>query len=202
MNHKTLPTHYRYAATLDFMRDRRQMLAILKLSAILIMLPLILGLILSFCVSGASVSTCWRFMFARWWRWPVLILALIAYIPLHELTHGIAMYALSGVRPTYGLSLPYAYAGSTEWFDRRSHICTALMPVILWGIVFEALWIMLPGEWFWFFRILQISNLSGSAGDIYCVWALSHMDGDILIQDTGVRMRVFKYRPPTEESKP
>ena len=120
--------------------------------------------------------------------------ACVAYIPLHELTHGAVMLALSGVMPTFGLKLPYAYAGSTVWFDRKSHIITALAPVVVWGVIASQLLIAaLPGEWFWPLWIVQISNLSGSAGDIYCVWYLMRMEGDLLIQDTGVRMRVMRY---------
>ena len=60
--------------------------------------------------------------------------------------------------------------------------------------------LILPREWFWFIWILQVSNLSGSAGDIYCVWFLARMEGDLLIQDTGVRMRIFiRNAPPIED---
>ena len=196
MNYKILPKNYRYAGTMDFLRNRKQMRAVLRLSLALVVLPAVCGVIV------APIGDAWRFMLGRWWRWPALIAALVAYIPLHELTHGVVMYALSGVRPTYGLRLPYAYAGSTVWFDRRSHVITALAPVVLWGISFGALGLALPREWWWFLLILQISNLSGSAGDLYCAWFLARMEGDLLIQDTGVRMRIFKYNPPAEESNP
>ena len=102
------------------------------------------------------------------------------------------MFVLSGVRPTYGLKLPYAYAGSTVWFDKKSHIITALAPVVLWGIVLQYAIARLPQAWFWPLWIIQISNLSGSAGDLYTVWALARMKGDLLIQDTGVRMRIMR----------
>ena len=102
------------------------------------------------------------------------------------------MWALSGVKPSYGLKLPYAYTGSTVWFDRRSHGVTALAPVVVWGAVLQALIALLPPEWFWPLWLVQLSNLSGSAGDIYCVWTLMRMDGELLIQDTGTRMRIMR----------
>ena len=138
-------------------------------------------------------------MLARWYRWPGLIAALLLYIPLHELTHGAVMFALSGVLPKYGLKLPYAYCGSTVWFDRKSHIITALAPVVFWGIGLQVAIALSPREWFWPLWVLQISNLSGSAGDMWCVWELLRMKGDLLIQDTGVRMRVM--RKTTVEDK-
>ena len=196
MNYATLPKGYRYAGTLDFMRNRKQMKAMLALSLALVALPVLGGLL------AAPVGPSWRLMVSRWYMWPCLGLALVAYIPLHELVPGISMFALSGVKPVYGLKLPYAYAGSTAWFDRRSHIITALAPVVLWGAALQLAIARLPGPWFWPLWILQISNLSGSAGDIYTAWALARMEGDLLIQDTGVRMRIMRRATNDTERSP
>ena len=187
MNHRTLPKGYRYAGTLDFMRNRAQLKAVVILSLALIAVSTLAGLLI------APVELSWRLMASQWVLWPALFAALILYIPLHELTHGVAMFALSGVKPKYGLKLPYAYCGSTAWFDRKSHVITALAPVVLWGVGLLVAALRVPREWFWFFWVVQISNLSGSAGDIVCVWLLLRMKGDLLIQDTGVRMRIMKY---------
>jgi len=194
VNYRTLPPGYRYAGTLDFMRNRRHVKAMLILSLALIVGPVIVGLL------TVPVEPSWRLMASRWTMWPCLGLALIAYIPLHELVHGISMYALSGVKPVYGLKLPYAYAGSTAWFDKKSHIITALAPVVFWGATLQIAIARLPGEWFWPLWIVQISNLSGSAGDIYTAWFLARMQGDLLIQDTGVRMRIMKRVTDKERS--
>ena len=186
MNYKALPPGYVYAGNLDFMRNRRQMKAVVILSLALVVAPIIGGLL---C---APLSPGWRLLASRWYGWLLLAAAFFLYIPLHELTHGLVMFLLSGVPPRYGLKLPYAYAGSDVWFDRRSHIITALAPVAVWGAALQIAIARLPGAWFWPLWILQISNLSGSAGDIYCVWKLIRMKGDILIQDDGVRMRIVR----------
>ena len=193
MNYRELPKGYRYAGTMDFTRNKKQVVALLKVGVALTAIPAVLGVAVSFLRPHVMV-------FARDWRmWLWMALMLIAYIPLHELTHGAVMFALSGVKPTYGFKLPYAWAGSTVWFDRRSHVITALAPVVVWGVILQVLIFALPEKWFWPLWIIQISNLSGSAGDIYCAWALLKMDGDLLIQDTGVRMRIVK-RYVTEEN--
>ena len=190
MNCKTLPKGYRYAGTMDFTRNRKQIAAVFKMALALVLIPMVLGI---FWRMNRFRSTPPELPFSQtWYVWPAMLGMLIVYIPLHELTHGAVMYALSGVMPSFGLKLPYAYCGSTVWFDRRSHILTALAPVILWGIVLQILIAVLPREWFWPLWITQISNLSGSAGDIYCVWYLKHMAGDLLIQDTGTRMRIMR----------
>ena len=189
MNHRTLPPGYRFTSTLDFMRNRRQITAVVKLALILTVAPALVGLLF------APLGPSWQLMLSRWYMWPGLLLALVLYIPLHELTHGAAMLQLSGVKPTFGIRLPYAYCGSPVWFDRKSHILTALAPIALWGVALMISAILAPRAWFWPIWIVQISNMSGSAGDVYCAWKLARMDGDLLIQDTGVRMRIARKDP-------
>ena len=61
----------------------------------------------------------------------VLLVNMVLYLVLHELVHGICMRAFSGIRPHYGFTGLYAYAGSTAYFGEkavyrhrpRSHRC-------------------------------------------------------------------------------
>jgi hypothetical protein len=70
--------------------------------------------------------------------------------------------------------------------------------VAVWGAALQIAITKLPQAWFWPLWIIQISNLSGSAGDLYTAWALARMKGDLLIQDTGVRMRIMRRTIDTE----
>ena len=192
MNYPRLPKGYRYAGAMDFVRTRKQMYIVSFLS---------LGLILVMTVSGLllrPIGPTWAMLRPRWWLWLLWGAMMLIYIPLHELTHGVLMHALSGVRPKYGFRFAYAYAGSTVWFDRGSHILIALAPVVLWGVVFQVLCHTLARPWFWIFWTLQISNVSGSAGDLYCAFYLARMRGDLLIQDTGTRMRIMRRQEGAE----
>ena len=195
MNYRTLPRGYRFAGTMDFNRNRAQIVAVLKLALALLLIPLAVGLV------WHPPKPSWRGFIEGWPLWTAMIAMLAAYIPLHELTHGLSMYMLSGVRPNYGLRLPYAWCGSTVWFDRKSHVITALAPLVVWGVILQALIFLLPDRWFWPLWAVQLSNLSGSAGDIYCAWFLMRMEGDLLIQDTGTRMRIMRRYAPTEPSR-
>ncbi len=66
----------------------------------------------------------------------------------------------------------------------------------MWGVTLFILERRLPNEWFWALYIVQISNVSGSMGDVYTVWKLVHMPSDIIVRDTGTLMTI--YRPKTE----
>lgn len=192
MNHRALPAGYRQIDRIDLVKNRRQMLIVnigaLAISAVLVLAGLALRPFAPF----------WEFMRGSWWVTPALALAYIAYITLHELTHGIVMRLKSGVKPKYGFNGLYAYAGGKAYFDRPSYILVALAPVIVWGAVFALLGVLLPEKWFWFFHILQIGNVSGAAGDIYCTCFVLKKTSDILILDSGTDMQIFAPLPQEE----
>ena len=195
MNHQTYPKGYRQVGVMDFTRDRKLLMLVNGLALAVVAVMLAAGLI------AHPLSDARPFWRGHWWLWPLLAALYLAYIPLHELTHGVLMRLLSGVRPKYGFRLCYAYAGSTVYFDRHSHVLIALAPLILWGAVLFALEKCLSAEWFWLIYILQMTNISGSMGDVYCVLALLRQPKNILIQDTGTRMRILAPRPVSEEPK-
>ena len=185
MNYKRLPRGYRLFETIDFVRSRRQLLIVNGLSLALAAATIFFGALYS------PMDVVWRNYLDAWWILPITALLQVLYILAHELTHGVAMFALTGVKPKYGVKPPYAYCGSTAWLDKRSHDNTALLPAVVWGVVFGVLVQRVPSLWYWPIWTLQISNISGSAGDFYCVVHTFRMPKKILVQDTGVRMRVF-----------
>ena len=193
MNAPTLPEGYRQIEELDFVKSRRDWV-IVNASAVAIMIALAL-----FGLAIAPIGPAWRFLEAHLWTWFLLAAMCVGYIYLHELTHGVCMKRLSGVKPSYGFKFGYAYAGSDVYFDRNSHRLIALAPVALWGAVLAVVCAAVPKECFWMFYIVQIANVSGAAGDIYCAIHLSRLPEDILIQDTGTRMRVFAPAARGEE---
>lgn len=195
MNVRALPKGYRQIETLDFVRNRKQLMIVNVSALVIACIMVAAGLIVR------PVRVCWEAMTHDWWMFFVLAVGSFAYIVLHELTHGLLMHALSGVKPSYGFKLCYAYAGSRVYFDRRSHSIIALAPLLVWGAVLAVLERALPPQWFWLLYIIQISNVSGSAGDVYCVLHLMRLPRELLIQDTGVRMRVFAPKPAGEETK-
>ncbi len=123
----------------------------------------------------------------------ILFIAVALYMIFHELTHAAVMkyYGASSVR--FGFTGMYAYAGSTQdYFDKYSYSRIALAPVIVWGIIFTILCLALSSEWFALAYMLQISNISGAAGDIYVVFHFRKYPADTWFRDTGVEMSVYQ----------
>ena len=121
----------------------------------------------------------------------IMVLGMVAYIPLHELVHGVYIRRFSGKRARYGFTLVYAYAASDCYFSKHDYLIIASAPVVFWGAVFLFLLILLPVGWRWVPAVWQIFNLSGAAGDIYVFWRLGKEPNSILCLDSGVRMAVF-----------
>ncbi|MBP3293454.1 MAG: DUF3267 domain-containing protein, partial [Clostridia bacterium] len=121
----------------------------------------------------------------------VLVVGVLLYLVLHELIHGVFMRHYSGQRPFYGFTGMYAYAGSNCYFGHTAYTVIALAPIVLLGIALLLLNLFGGREWFWCIYFIQITNLSGAAGDLYVTRMFSRLPPDILILDVGVRMTVY-----------
>ena len=124
-------------------------------------------------------------------RFIALIVLMIAYMLLYEITHGIAMKICGTKKVKYGFTGLYAFAGSNDYYDKKAYIFIALAPVVLWGLVIAIINPFVPLEWFWVVYFLQIINISGAAGDLFVTIKFSGFPKDILIRDYGVSMTVF-----------
>ena len=124
-------------------------------------------------------------------KFGVLAVGSIAYIILHEAVHGIAMKICGTKKIKYGFVGTAAYAGSDDYYDKKAYIFIALAPVVLWGIVLAIINFVVPREWFWVVYIIQITNMSGAAGDLYVTFKFLGFPKDILVRDSGTAMKVY-----------
>ena len=185
-NQKTLPENYKKIFEIDLVKNKKQMLFVNVTAAVVMVAMIIIGVAivpLRHLFEGNNLILLIKQL--------TLFGGYMAYIVLHELVHGIFMKHYSGVKPKYGFTLLYAYAGSTAYFNRKSYITIALAPVVIWGAVLGVLCAVLPTSWFWPVYFIQIGNISGAAGDAYVTYKMLRMPKDILVNDTGVAMTVY-----------
>ena len=121
----------------------------------------------------------------------IFMVAIIGYMVLHELVHGITMKLCGTKRVKYGFTGLYAFAGSDDYYDKKSYITIALAPIVVWGVVLAVLNCLVPLHWFWIVYFVQIVNISGAAGDLFVTVKFSKMPSDILVRDHGVGMKVY-----------
>ena len=120
----------------------------------------------------------------------------IAYLVLHELVHGLAMKICGTSKIKYGFTGMYAFAGSNDYYGKAPYIFIALAPIILWGVVLAVAAALVSPQWFWVVYLVQVTNLSGAAGDIFVTVRFSRFPSDILVKDSGVSMTVYSKNTP------
>ena len=184
----TLPEEYKEFYSIDLQKNKIMSLRVNLLSVII---AVILFVPMHFLVPISSLFVMDKGLGSYVIRFIALIVLIITYMVLHELTHGIAMKICGTKKVKYGFTGLYAFAGSNDYYDKKAYIFIALAPVGLWGLVIAIINPFVPIEWFWVVYNLQIINLSGAAGDLIVTIKFSGFPKDILIRDYGVGMTVF-----------
>ncbi|BCJ93696.1 transcriptional regulator [Anaerocolumna cellulosilytica] len=125
----------------------------------------------------------------------IVVLALyVLYIIAHELVHGVFMKKFSQIKPHYGFTGLYAFAGSDAYFNKKHYIIISLAPIVLLGAVIAIINALVPSSWFWGIYFIQAGNISGAAGDIYVTNLIRKLPADILVQDSGVSMTIYSKK--------
>ena len=185
-----LPQGYAPYASIDLVHNKKQFWIVNGLSVVLCVIMWVLPALWGYSLLDFNGE---ESLSAYFLRVGIAIAGLLAYIALHELTHGAVMKAC-GASVRYGYKVVYAYAGSDAYFTRPAYVVIALAPVVVWGIVFAVLAARLPREWFPTVWLWQLMNVSGAAGDFYCSIRILRAPRDTLVQDTGTAM-TFYHNP-------
>ena len=183
-----LPDSFREIYAVDLQKDKKLSLLV---NGLAILIGVLLVVPMQFVVPIGTLFDMSQGLGAYSLRFGVLLVAIIAYMVLHELVHGIAMKLCGTKRVKYGFTGLYAFAGSEDYYDKASYIFIALAPVVLWGVVLLIVQCFVPTSWFWVVYMNQIINLSGAAGDFFVTVRFSRLPKDILVQDYGVSMCVY-----------
>ena len=185
---ETLPEGYSEFYSVDLQKNKKMSLLVNLLAVIIAVLLLVPML---FLVPISSLFVMDKGLGNYVLRFITLIVLTIAYMILHEITHGIAMKICGTKKVKYGFTGLYAFAGSNDYYSKKAYIFIALAPIVLWGLVIAIINPFVPLEWFWVVYFLQIINISGAAGDLFVTIKFSGFPKDILIRDYGVGMTVF-----------
>lgn len=182
-----LPPGYVEVDRLDMQKDKKIALLVNGLALLLAVIMAVPGIILVPIAGTFSQFNLPLYLT----KLGVAVVGLVVYIILHEAVHGIFMRRFSSIKPKFGFTGLYAFAGSQAYFNRRQYITIALAPVIVWGFVLTLLNFFVPADWFWVVYFIQIMNVSGAGGDFYVTWRVMHMRPSVLTQDSGVDMVFF-----------
>ena len=169
---ESLPAGYREIYSVNLQTDKKvaivlNILALVIAAAMIVPMNAFVPISSLFSMESGLLRYLIRFL--------VFIASMIAYIFLHELIHGITMKAFGTKQVKYGFTGMYAFAGSEDYYDKKSYITIALAPVVVFLFVLVVINVLVPLEWFWVVYFLQILHVSGASGDFFLTVPISQM---------------------------
>lgn len=122
----------------------------------------------------------------------VLIFVTIGMIFLHEAIHGLFFWLITREKPRFGFKVVYAFAGAPGWYiTKQPYIIVGIAPLVVITLVGFLLLLFVPSGWILPLLLFMTMNASGASGDIYTVfWLLSKPD-NILVNDSGDRVKIY-----------
>ena len=186
-SYRELPQGHRQILTIDLQKNKKLALMVNGL-ALLIAAAMIAVALPLVPIGSIFVNDDLRGILIKL---AVMYGGMFVYIILHEAVHGIVMRRFSDAKVRFGFTGLYAYAGSDAYYCRKHYIIIALAPIVVWGVVLGIVNVLVPEDWFYVVYMIQMTNISGAAGDLYVSWKMNRLPEDILIQDSGVAMTVY-----------
>ena len=184
----TLPENYRPIRVVDLQKNKKEMLLV---NGIALLIGVLMAVPVHFAIPITTLFDMSEGLLAYAVRFVVMLAGMIAYIILHEAVHGIAMKGFGCKKVRFGFTGMYAFAGCDEYFDKLSYLIIAIAPVAVWAVVIGVIQDLVPLSWFWVVYLIQITNISGAAGDFYVFCLFSKLPKDILVKDVGTSMTVY-----------
>lgn len=127
----------------------------------------------------------------------VFLLGIVAYVFLHELTHGAVYKILTRQRLRFGITWSAAFCGVPDiYVYRRTALLALAAPLTVFTVILLPLTIIfhsISTGWYFVFGLLFSLHLSGCVGDIYMMWLLlrRYRDPRTLMRDTGPEQWVY-----------
>ena len=127
----------------------------------------------------------------------ILMVALIAYIVLHELVHGAVYKALTHQKLTFGITWSAAFCGVPDVYTYRDTALKSLVaPLCVFSLILIPLTIWLrnvDAGWYFVCGFLLAMHLSGCIGDIYMtlLFLFKYKDPKTLMRDTGPEQWIY-----------
>lgn len=193
---QTLPPGYYEVGTLDLRSNRRALIILNVVGALLLLLAGWLSIRLGLWLRPEAVSQL-SFQIDSAVVAIKVILALLAItavmLVVHEAIHGVFFWLFTGSRPGFGIGAGYAYASAKGWYlPRGQYFITSLAPLVVISVLGMALAAAAPLNWFVPLLALVIMNASGAVGDLAVAgWLLMQPD-DCLAQDKGDAVTLYR----------
>jgi len=124
----------------------------------------------------------------------VMILGMIAYIVLHELTHGLVYKIYTKQKLTFGFTLTVAFCGVPNiYVSKKISLLAVLAPFVIYSIILIPILILItPNLIYLAFIMLFAMHFGGCVGDLYVTYILLKSKGKVLMNDTGPKQTFYR----------
>ena len=121
--------------------------------------------------------------------------SMVAYLVLHELTHGLFYKIFTHEKLTYGFTLTVAYCGCPKLYVKKwPMFITTLAPFVVFSIAFIIpLFFIKDNAIYVIMSILLGVHIGGCIGDLYCavLMLFKYHKKNLLINDTGPKQTFY-----------
>ena len=188
--YKELPENYKVVKVIDA-KEGKTTLFFLLFSTLLSAISITIGVVIfSFKYGFSEIYTSYRLLFI-----PIILVGYVAYIILHELTHGLFYKIFTHEKLTFGMTLTVCYCGVPNLYtNRKTSLFAILAPFITFSIVFLACIFFIPVPFVKFaFIILFGVHIGGCIGDLYgaSYMIFFNRKKKLLVNDTGPKQTFY-----------
>ncbi len=193
MEHKTferaVPEGYELAYHIDAANKKTGLL--FTLGTFIIMVPILLVIIK--CADWSLVRNIEDLRMIM----VFMIVFMLAYIVLHELTHGAVYKALTHEKLRFGITWSAAFCGVPDIYTYRDVALKSLVaPLTLFTVILLPVVIWLHGVNTWWYLAVGVVftlHISGCIGDMYMTYLFltKYKDPDTLMRDTGPEQWIY-----------
>ncbi len=202
-NHEVqLPEGYREVYRINALEKKTGI--ILNLVALLINAAVVLIALIPFFIRRAHFTFDYGVYMISFFAF---IAAMILYIVLHELTHGLAYKLLTREKLTYGFSWSCAYCGVPNiYVYRRAALISLLAPLVTFTVILvpiTALLYFVHPIAYLAAAILLGMHLGGCSGDMYLaiLFFSKFKDKTTIMRDTGPEQFIYQRVGSASESE-
>lgn len=198
-----MPSGYRQALYINAKNAKFGI--IFNLIALVVLVLIMAAAVLSLGIGGSLSSDVADIEYTQFFIASLVFFgAMIVYIVLHELVHGIAYKALTGEKLTFGISWSCAFCGVPNIFTyRKAAMISVVSPFAIFTLLFIPILILLyflSPLYYLIAAFIFGLHLGGCSGDLYILYLLTvkFKDEKTLMRDTGPEQ--FFYVPDEESA--
>ena len=192
MEHQTferaIPEGYREVYHIDAANKKTGLL--LTLGSLLIAACLIFFFFLSIDSISIDLRNLMKY-------YQVFLVVMLAYVILHELTHGAVYKALTKEKLRFGITWSAAFCGVPDIYTYRDTALKSLVaPLVLFSVILIPLLIWLyrvDAGWYLVAGVIFSLHISGCIGDLYmtALFLTKFKDPATLMRDTGPEQWIY-----------